>query len=112
MQNGIDEAGVGDKAPPLRDSFEVKQGNFGISLFSKRAFAPQDLMAYIPSSRLISDTEWMFASTEDGLSNATKIALWFVRERHAGKESPFAPYIDVLPTEVNVMRPIHWPEHL
>ena len=54
LQEGIQEAGLNDQQPALRDTFELRQSKFGLTLFSKKRFETGAVLAMLPRSRLLS----------------------------------------------------------
>jgi len=110
LQNGIDESDLQPEGPHLTSLFEVKRGRYGHGLYSKARFDTDALLFHLPPSRLVSEAEYWNVTEAPGVSHITRLALWLVRERRAGRDSPFAPYLGVLPREVNSFRPFYWPK--
>jgi len=108
LQAGIDEAGLGAACPPLADTFELRTGGHGRSLFARRGIAAGSTLAMLPASRLVFERD--FGGILDGLppNEATpdREAIVFVAgQRQAA--SPWAPWIKVLP-EVHSHLPKYW----
>ena len=102
IQSGIDEARMGHLHPPLADTFVLRDGAYGQTLFAKRRLERGDTLAYIPLSRLV--TERNCTNNDRCTSN---LVVFLARQRALGQSSPFADYLSVLPT-THDCRPVEW----
>lgn len=115
LQQGIEQAGLAGSCPRLAESFELRSGRHGLTLFAKRRFERGDVLAVLPLTRLVTEDEYRTPTTGSMHSGRGDwrhdLALYLARERLAGASSRWAPYFAVLP-ETFDQRPEHWPSEL
>jgi hypothetical protein len=107
LQRGADDAGLASKFPPLSESFELRLGRFGQTLYATRRFERGETIALLPLSHLVSQLNYS-ASTS---SEASDLAVYLAQQRHDGAASPWAAYDSTLPDEHDC-RPSNWPPAL
>mmetsp|Transcript_13372 Transcript_13372/g.25260 ORF Transcript_13372/g.25260 Transcript_13372/m.25260 type:complete len:588 (+) Transcript_13372:39-1802(+) len=117
MQDGIQEAGLDSECPPMQTAFELSlRGENGLSVFSKQTFRKGDTLALLPFSRMITVKEYgkssSVTSAEVGREKSRVLmARYIARERRAGSQSAWAPYISVLPATYKHL-PKYWEKEL
>lgn len=108
LQRGADDAGLATKFPPLAESFELRLGQFGQTLYATRRFERGDTIALIPLSHLVSELNYSKSTAAGARSD---LAVYLAQQRRDGSTSPWAAYDSTLPDEHDC-RPSNWPPAL
>lgn len=107
LQEGIDEAGLSHLQAPLNDTFEIRSGVFGISLFAKRSIRWGSTLALLPLSRLITALDYGTLGPPSAAPQA-RMAAFAALQRGLGEASPWAAYLGLTPSTHEKL-PKYWP---
>ncbi len=107
LQRGADDAGLASRFPPLSESFELRLGRFGQTLYATRRFERDETIALIPLSHLVSHFNYSTSTSSDTVD----LAVYLAQQRRYGAASPWAAYDSTLP-DVHDCRPTNWPAAL
>jgi len=104
VHDGIDATGWQLEHPRLDETFELRTGTSGRSLFSRQDLDPGATIALLPISRLIFGRD--FAGTRKDAPPNVQMAAFIAEQRLAIDHSPWSPWVAILPHDHSL--PKHW----